>query len=107
LEAEIIVTQKLEHKLFELVKILYDEEYFGFVIDAENYVDNIYDFISTIPLLKQRKCFNTRYGDYFVRYDNAKSKMQYFITFSKSGRRYLIEDIISPKTPEYWYIFGN
>jgi hypothetical protein len=62
LEVEIIISQKLEEKLFELVIILYDEEYVGFVIDAENYVDDIYDFISIIPLLKHRKCFNTHYS---------------------------------------------
>jgi hypothetical protein len=98
---KVIITQFAENKLSELVEILYKEEYFGFIEDAENFVDKIYDFIENIPNSPQRESLNSEYGKYFAGYDNPKSSMQYFITFDKHGNRYLIENIISPKTREY------
>ncbi|MES2795090.1 MAG: hypothetical protein V4683_03935 [Bacteroidota bacterium] len=98
---KIIISRFLENKLSDLIEILYKDEYFGFIEDAENYVDKIYDFIQSIPYIPHRECFNSKVGKYFVRYDNPKSNMQYFITFNKSGNRFIIENIISPKTTEY------
>lgn len=98
---KVIISRYLELRLTELVEILYEEEYFGFIEDAENYVDRIYDFIEKIPKKALRRCFNSKYGEYFARYDNPKSSMQYFITYNKSDNRYYIENIISPKTKEY------
>lgn len=98
---KVILTRFVENKLLNLIEILYNEEYFGFIEDAEKYVDNIYNFIETIPHIPHRECFNSKNGKYFVRYNNPKSKMQYFITFNKSDGRYIIENIISPKTKEY------
>ena len=107
MEQEIIISARLEKRLFNLVSVLIEKEYFGILEDAEKYVDDIYDFIQKIPEKKHRKCFSALYGSYFVRYDCPKSKMQYFITFFKKGKKYLMENIISPKTPEYWIIFGQ
>lgn len=98
---KVIVTRFVENKLCDLIEILYKKEYFGFIEDAETYVDKIYDFIETLPYIPHRECFNSKNGKYFVRYDNPKSKMQYFIKFNKNGERYLVENIISPKTKEY------
>jgi hypothetical protein len=104
---KVILTRFVENKLCDLIEILYKEEYFGFIEDAENYVDKIYDFIETIPYIPHRECFNSKNRKYFVRYDNPKSSMQYFITFNKSDDRYLIEDIISPKTKEYFDVIDG
>ena len=107
MEPEIIISSRLERKLFNLVSILVEKEYFGFLEDAENYVDVIYDFIQKIPEKKHRTCYSSLFGNFFVRFDCPKSRMQYFITFFKKDEKYLIENIISPKTPEYWLIFGQ
>lgn len=105
---KVIITSYAENKLSELILVLYQKEYFGFIEDAQNYVDNIYNFIETIPKISHKECFKNIHGKYFVRYDNPKSNMQYFITFDKKDNRYLIQDIISPKTKEYLAVIeGN
>ena len=42
---KIVILPALENKLFDLVFILHDKEYFGFAESAIAYVDNIIDFI--------------------------------------------------------------
>lgn len=103
---KIIVSHSLKNKLNELSDILFYKEYFGFKEDASNYVQRIRDFIETIPTKPLRQCKNPKYGKYFVRYDNKKSKMQFFITFNTNNNRFFIKDIISPKTKEYETIIG-
>ncbi|TAF77929.1 MAG: hypothetical protein EAZ53_00925 [Bacteroidetes bacterium] len=103
---KIIYSTSSKIKLDSLVDILFIRNYFGYKADAEKYVQKIKDFIETIPLLPLKKCLNPKYGKYYARYDNPKSEMKYFITFNKMGDRYLIKDIISPKTKAYKEIIG-
>ncbi len=42
-------------KLDELVRTLFKEEYFGFYENSEDYVNNIIDFINTIPSLNIKR----------------------------------------------------
>lgn len=54
----------------ELIRILYSKSYFGFIEDAENYVDRIYDFIkdniATYPAKNSPEDF-LKYGEkYFI-----------------------------------------
>ena len=78
-EIKVFISPAVVDYLDTLVYQLYKKEYFGFIEDAETYVDKIYDFIETIPFIPHRECFNSKNGKYFVRYNNPKSKMQYFI----------------------------
>ena len=70
--AKIIYTAFAEIKLKQLIYTLYDEEYFGFVADAESYVHKIYDFINTIPLQRQKHSFNPAHGAWYCRYQHNK-----------------------------------
>jgi hypothetical protein len=65
---KIILDDLVKIKLKELTSILFEEEYFGFVLDAENYVNNIIDFIFTIPTLKHKRTSYTKYGSYYCKY---------------------------------------
>ena len=60
--AKIVILPVLENKLFDLVFILHDKEYFGFVETAIAYVDDIINFIYTIPLQKHKKTKNNKFG---------------------------------------------
>jgi hypothetical protein len=48
---KIILDDLVKIKLRELTSTLFEEEYFGFVFDAENYVNNIVDFIFSPSLV--------------------------------------------------------
>ena len=49
---KIIILPELEDKLFDMVNLFYEKEYFGFLDSALVYIDNIVNFIYTIPTLK-------------------------------------------------------
>ena len=59
--AKIVILPVLENKFFDLVFILYDKEYFGFVKTAIAYVD-----VSTLfmPFQKREKPKNNKSGSY-------------------------------------------
>ena len=47
-------------KLNNLVKVLYEEGYFGFIDSAIAYVDDIYGFIYSIPAQRHKKTVNNK-----------------------------------------------
>ena len=51
---KIVISSKARIMLDELVDILYYENYFSYKTSAQDYVNNIYDFISTIPALRHK-----------------------------------------------------
>ena len=52
--AKVVLLPLLEDKLFDIVFMLYNKEYFGFLESAFSYVDEIVNFIYTIPTLSAR-----------------------------------------------------
>ena len=103
----IILSQKAENDLNNLAEVLFYQNYFGFKKDAKAYVQKIRDYIEIIPNGHIKLCSNNKFGKYYVRYDNPKSKMKYYITFIKLDDNYLIKKIISPKTIEYQLMMGK
>jgi hypothetical protein len=101
MEQQVIISKVVEDQIFELGCVLYEKNYFGFLENSFEYAEKIKKFIYTIPSLTPRNCKNTKYGKFFVRYDNKTSKMKYFITFDRKGDRFLVRHIIFPKTKEY------
>lgn len=59
---KVIISSYADNKLLDLVDILFSFEYFGFRADAKKYVDEIYDFIYTIPSLKHKLATNQTLG---------------------------------------------
>lgn len=52
---KIIIYPVVEEKLYQLVDVIFEEGYFGFMESAIEYKDKIVHFISTIPNLKKKK----------------------------------------------------
>lgn len=46
---KVILLPEVIYQLNQLVKSLYEKEYFGFIDSALDYTDMIYDFIFSIP----------------------------------------------------------
>jgi hypothetical protein len=100
---KIIILPALENKLFHLVFILHDKEYFGFAESALAYVDNIIDFIYTIPRLKHKKTKNSKYGSYYCSH-KANSTTTWFICFDFEDDLYLIKNITNNHSEDYTLI---
>jgi len=55
---EVNISKFLKNKLNSISKILFEKEYFDFQEDSELYVQNIFDFIYTIPQKRHLKTKN-------------------------------------------------
>ena len=64
--AKVITTVFVRDKLDKLIRVLYENDYFGFIEDVENSVHNIVDFIYTIPALRHRKLKTPNMGFFIV-----------------------------------------
>jgi hypothetical protein len=103
---EIIIETRLHNELDELIQKLYDKEYFGFLLSAEDYINKIYDFINTIPTQKRKLTQNKRYGKYYCKYKH-NSKTTWYIVFDLEDDVYLISFITNNHSPNYpIYISG-
>lgn len=87
---KIVLSDKIKFKLVELSEILFEKGFFGYKKSADEYVNRIRDFIQTIPNQPLKLCKSTKFGKYYVRYDNPTSNMKYFITFNKFENDYFI-----------------
>ena len=97
---KVIISPLVIDKLESLILILFEEEYFGFMESAIDYVDSIYDFILTVPSLKKKRTKNIKYGEWYCSY-KANHKTTYFITFDYEGDLYLIKNITNNHNPDY------
>ncbi len=89
----ISIVQELSTKLFE-------DEHFGFIGDAEDYVENILDFIDTIPSLKHKQTLNTKYGSYYCKYKH-NYKTTWYIIFDVQDEIFLIQNITNNHSADY------
>lgn len=81
--------------LDELIFILYNEEYFSFIENAESYVDEIYDAIELfIQLYQYKKSPKSlqKHGNFYVTYKSNK-KTSWYIFFNKKDSKYLVRYI--------------
>lgn len=97
---KIIIYPVVKEKLFHLVDVLFENEYFGFVESAIEYKDRIVHFISTIPSLKKKQTKNNKYGAWYCSYKPNRNTT-YFITFDYEDDIYLIKNIINNHGRDY------
>lgn len=101
---KIVILPALENKLFGLVFILHDKEYFGFVESALAYVDNIIDFIYTIPRRKHKKTKNSKYGGSLYCSYKANSSTTWIVCFDFQDDTWLIKNITNNHSEDYSFI---
>jgi hypothetical protein len=97
---QVIILPYVKDVLNDLVKILYNKEYFGFNESAIDYVDTIIDFINTIPTLKYKPTRNTRYGAFYCKYKH-NSKTSWYVSFDIEGDLYNIKNITNNHSADY------
>jgi len=105
---KIIVIQDVVVYLDELVKVLYEKEYFGFIDSAINYVVNVYGFIETIPreIHKKSPVALAKYGTYYS-FFNTCSRTTWYLFFEKKDNSYIITGILNNHCEEAKHIAPN
>lgn len=86
---------EVEDYLNDLVLILFQKEYFGFLESADNYVDTLVDFIdlNIDNVISKSSPFELKYlGANYFKY-KANNTTTWYIFFEKSDSRYLVRFI--------------
>ena len=102
IEKIVIVKQDVVDYLDNLAMILFVENYFRFLESAENYVDEIFDFVLTVPSQVSYDITNEKsiyYGKNlkYCRY-RANKKTTWFIYFERRDCRYIVKHIENSHT---------
>ena len=96
-EIKVVFTPHVIDFLDDLVRVLYKEEYFGFIDTVEEYVSKIYDAVpenikvSTHKLTPQKLQY---LGSNYIFYKSNK-RTTWYIFFEKKNQNYLITGIIN------------
>jgi hypothetical protein len=99
-EEKIIIAFGVREKLFALIDILMEQEYFSFQDNAHDYVNEIIDFIYTIPHLRHKSTNSKKYGSFYCKF-KANNRTTWFVTFDIDGNTFLIKNIINNHTRDY------
>ncbi len=102
--AEIRFSPLLLNKLDELIKTLFNEAYFGFFESSEDYVNNLIDFIYSIPSLKYKPTIDNQFGTFYCKYKH-NSKTTWYITFDIEEEFYIMQNIINNHSADYPILF--
>ncbi len=97
---KVIILPVVYDYLFDLINVLYDKEYFGFVESTKNYVHEIIDFMYTLPNQKSKQTKNNRFGKHYCKYKH-NSKTSWYIVFDVEDDVYLIKFITNNHTSYY------
>lgn len=95
MEKRIVYTPSFENYLIDLITILFFEEYFSYIENAEKYVialrDEIEKYIDVRQHYKTPK-FLSQYGSYFI-VVSLNNKTSWYVFFDQRDQRYLVQYI--------------
>ena len=80
--------------------MLIKKGYFHIFENAEQYVNNIYNFIQTIPAQQHYPVQNSRHGKYYSRY-KANMHTTYYIVFDIMDEVYYVSNIFNNHSRDY------
>jgi len=103
LERKIIFSDNVEFYLKKLIDTLYDQNYFGFIEDAELYVDEIVLFVINndfkINVRHTPEKFQ-KFGKKFLRY-KANNHTFWYIFFDQKDDKFLINHILNNHSEDF------
>jgi hypothetical protein len=110
----VLFDENVKLLFFELIDILYQKEYFGFLDEVKEYVSQIEQYFKTeIPklhrlgLTKKAMPYFKKYGEnlFFVAYRRTKTRTTWYAFFEIfNGRYFKVVHIINNHTKEAAYI---
>ena len=102
----ILISDDAALYLDDLVKILYNKDYFGFIESAELYMFRIYEFIDqNIQYFPSKVRPNELYGygENYIFY-KINPRTTWYIFFQKSDNNYLVTQVINNHCQEAKYL---
>ena len=113
----VVFSEDVKSFFFELIDILFQKEYFGFLDEAKEYVSEIVQYFETeIPKLhqlglsKKAMPYFQKYGEnlFFAAYRRTKSRTTWYAFYEIFDERYFkVVHIINNHTEESAYIVHN
>ena len=86
--------------LLELVQILFKNDYFSFKENAKDYVDEIVEFIYSIPTKRKKPTLKNRFGNWYCAF-KINSHTTWYISFNVEGDEYNITHITNNHSADY------
>ena len=97
MEKIVVFSESVENYLEQLIETLFEKEYFGFKIDAKNYVRKIIYYTENHTFENGVYETSTKYSDfgkYYIRY-KANQHTFWYIFFDKKENHVLINHIFN------------
>ena len=114
---QVVFNEHVKFLFFELIDILFQKGYFGFLDEAKGYVSEIEQYFETeIPKLhrlglnKKAMPYFNKYGNnlFFAAYRRTKSRTTWYAFYEIFGKRYFkVVHIMNNHTEESAYIEHN
>lgn len=99
----VIFSDEVSDKLDEIAEILYRNQYFGFVEDADHYVEKIHNYIYENidkPILKISPKKFQKFGNFYFKY-KANENTTWYIFFDRKDSRYLVNYILNNHSQDF------
>ncbi|MBP7498494.1 MAG: hypothetical protein KA796_01350 [Chryseobacterium sp.] len=99
----VIFSNEVSDKLDEIAEILYKNHYFGFVEDADLYVEKIHNYIYDNidkPISKFSPENFQKFGKHYIKY-KANENINWYIFFDRKDNRFLINHILNNHSTDF------
>jgi len=100
---EVVYSENFRNYLDELTQILYRKNYFGFIEDADFYIDKIYDYINNNiekPISKNTPEKFRKSGKFYFKY-KANNRTTWYIFFDRKDNRFLVNYILNNYSQDF------
>jgi len=103
---KVIYLPEIENYINNLIDVLFEKEYFGFLEDSKLYVSKLIDYIDQNihliqPNISPKQLIHK--GKYYISYSSNK-RTTWYIFFEKRNRQILITYIFNNHCPETKYL---
>lgn len=102
-EIKIIYSKNFVDQLDDLTKILYKHNYFGFIEDADSYVDKIYHYVDNNidkPISKKSPEQFHKYGKKYLKY-KANQHTFWYIFFNQKDEKFLVNYTLNNHSKDF------
>ena len=103
----VIFSEEVSDQLDAIAEILYKNHYFGFVEDADFYVEKIHNYIYDNidkPISKYSPKNFQKFGEFYIKY-KANENTTWYIFFDKKDNRFLVNHILNNHTEHFPELF--
>ncbi len=103
----VIFSEEVSDKLDEIAEVLYKNHYFGFVENADIYVEKIHNYVYDNidkPISRLSPKSFKKFGEFYIKY-RANENTTWYIFFDRKEHRFLVNYILNNHTEEFPELF--